>query len=741
MCKINAVFCICAAFLVFSVTGLAAQSSRFTNPEPEGPANRIFTITEDFTLMAENEAVGLFLNEKTLAVRILNKKNGYIWSSDVEDFGDTYVNNHWKAFMRSGVTIEYYLEKAGSSDRRATEESFLDSELSSALVKPVPGGFRVDAVFGESGIGLSYETLITADGVEVSCKSEDIREAAVERIVSVQFYPFLGSVSYGSQPGYFVIPDGDGALIRFDSLYRNISRNYQKRYFGSDPGINAAEPYSGYLKNRPGLNFPVYGIVHGVRDNALMREIESGFLFAELLVYPAGTRTNFYFISNRYLFRQNYSYIVSTGTETTMITPERAGFGIRERFIVLSGDDACYAGIAKTYRAGLRRGFSGERPGASGAVPVYLNVWAGAASQGILRNGSIIMTSLENLGVMASQLAQAGMRNMHICYENAFKSGLSGTERDRYILRPGLGSEKKMGELSQSLAETGGRLVIKTNAASVMSKTAGLDLREDVIRNTNGRYAIEPYRFGALRVNRYRLNAAGVSKVIAEDMEALKAFGIDSFIFNVDRPASSFNKTSLWREDAAAEIAASLAKARAQAAYIAFEGNSVLPQYLPCIEAVTGFSAEASLFPYVTDTVPFASIVLRGPVDLFAFNLNDASSTEEYLLRVIEWGLYPSCLLTWEYPRELLYSDTFSIISSKYDVWKEDLLRVYNAANEALSAVKGSSIENHKVLETGVMKTTYDNGVEVYVNYNRRPWIGEGVTLPARGSFTRRPEK
>ena len=724
----------------------AAQSSRFTNPEPAGRANRLFSITGAFKLMAENETVGLFLNEKSLAVRILNKKNGYIWSSDIDDFGDDFVNKHWKAFMCSGVTIEYYLDRSGNAgassvDRRATEESFLDSELSSARIQSIPGGFRVDAIFGGSGIGLSWDTVITPDGIEVRCDPADIRETEVERIVSVQFYPFLGSVRYGTQPGYFVIPDGDGALIRFDNLYRNISRNYQKRYFGADPGINAAESHTGFLKKGTGLNFPVYGIVHGVRDNALMSEIKSGFLFAELLVYPAGTRTNFYFISNRFLLRQNYSYIVSTGTETAMITSERASFSIRQRFTVLSGDDACYAGIARTYRDALEQGHLPEKPGNAGAIPLYLNVWAGAASQGILRNGNIVMTSIDDLEYMASDLRAAGIRNLYICYENAFKSSLSGTERDRYTLRPGIGSAGDLNALSLSLAESGDRMLIKTDLAGVMSKTAGLDLREDVMRNINKRYAIGENRFGALAVKQYRLNAAGMSRLMAEDIEKLNARGISSFFFNIDRPASSFNKIRIWREEAAAEITTSLARPGALAAYIALESNTVLPQYLASISAVTDIAMKASLFPYVTDTIPFTSLVLRGKAELFASNLNDASGTEEYLLRIIEWGLYPSCLITREYPKTLLYSDTNSILSSRYDVWKEDLLRVYAAANEALGAVEGRAINNHEVLDTGVMKTTYDNGVEVFVNYNQRPWAGDGITLPARGSVTRRPEK
>ncbi|MDR2536473.1 MAG: DUF5696 domain-containing protein, partial [Treponema sp.] len=518
--------------LVFTcITGLfcvTALSGKFTNPGTDGPSNQLFSITGAFTLMAEHEHLALYLNEQSLAIRLLNKRTGYIWSSDIDDFGEDYLNDRWKGFINSGVTIEYFLARRNTAgrtaiDRTATEESFLESGFSAAAVTKIPKGFRVRAVFGNSGIGISYETLLTETGIETALNPEDIEETESERIVSVQFYPFLGAVRHGTQQGYFVLPDGDGSLIRFDRVYTNITRNYQKRYFGADRGISPVpEDALGFtFKESEQLNYPVYGIVHGIHANALVNEILSGAAFAELLVYPAGVRTNYYFISNRYLLRQPYTYIVSTGNQTTMLTPDRANIRIREGITVLEEERADYVGIAQTYRKNLlEQGLLRARikPGEPD-IPLYLNVLAGAANEGIFRNNPILMTSIPDLSAITADLKSREIGNLQVRYCNMWRRELSGSEQDRYALWPGAGSLGELRELDRRLRETGGRLIIDAYPGIAFSRIRGLDLKEEVIRNINKQYLIETARHGAVTKAYHNLNSAGTVKLLLKDAE------------------------------------------------------------------------------------------------------------------------------------------------------------------------------------------------------------------------------
>ncbi|GHT94337.1 hypothetical protein FACS1894141_0800 [Spirochaetia bacterium] len=732
--------------LVLIVSDLPALSSRFSNPLPDSASVLRVPLSEDFSLAAENDRTALYLNEQSLAIRILNKKTGYVWSSDVADFGEERLNDKWKAFINSGITIEYYLERKNAAggttvDRRSTEESFLESGTSTVVITKIDGGFRAATVFGTSGIGISYETKLGENGIEITVNPDTITETDTARIVSVQFYPFLGAVRQGTQDGYFLLPDGDGSLVRFDRIYNNITKNYQKKYFGDDRGIApAVDDGMGFIMESQRLNYNVYGIVHGVRDNALMTEIKSGSPFAELLVYPAGVRTNYYFISNRYLYRQPYTYIVSSGTQATMITPRRAEFAIRECITLLDGTEADYSGIARAYRNSLTKdGLLLSRVQKTQDIPINLDLLAGAANEGILWNSNVVMTSIDDVEAIAGGLNASGVHNLRLRYSNLFRNTLSASERDRYRLRPGIGNTKKLTSLTEKLSQAGNRLIVETSPSDAFSKIAGLDMKEDVIRNMNRRYFIISQRFGAVNKEYHVLNSSGVSKLILRDAGELAALGIDSLQLYLSSPASSFNEQTVWRETAVLEIAAALVQSREKTKYISIESRYAMPWFYPSMDALTGVGMSTALYPYITDTVPFTSLVLHGSMDLFTGDINNASNPEENLLRMIEWGVYPSFFITMEDSTKLLYSDAEWVLASRYDDWRDEIIGVYGKVNAALRSVVGQDIVYHGALADGVMITRYANGVSVYVNYNSQGFTGDGITIAPMGYEVRYP--
>ena len=53
----------------------------------------------------------------------------------------------------------------------------------------------------------------------------------------------------------------------------------------------------------------------------------------------------------------------------------------------------------------------------------------------------------------------------------------------------------------------------------------------------------------------------------------------------------------------------------------------------------------SSQYLQFTDTVPFLAIALRGELDLFGANANFYAYARDELLRLIDYGIYPSLLL------------------------------------------------------------------------------------------------
>ena len=127
-------------------------------------------------------------------------------------------------------------------------------------------------------------------------------------------------------------------------------------------------------------------------------------------------------------------------------------------------------------------------------------------------------------------------------------------------------------------------------------------------------------------------------------------------------------------------------------------------------------------------------MVLRGSVDYFGPYSNQGFYSDASILKMIEYGAYQSFIV--------MGADNFSLndtplenyFSLNFNDWEDKILNVYDKVNGALSNVKGQAITGHSVEAEGVYCTSYENGVDIYVNYNEEDYVtAEGITVPAGG--------
>ncbi len=143
----------------------------------------------------------------------------------------------------------------------------------------------------------------------------------------------------------------------------------------------------------------------------------------------------------------------------------------------------------------------------------------------------------------------------------------------------------------------------------------------------------------------------------------------------------------------------------------------------------------SSQYVYETDSVPFLQMVLRGSIDYYAPYSNLGFYSDASVLKMIEYGAYPSFMV--------MEADNFSLsetplenhFSLCFADWKTKIQDVYSQVNDALAGVKGAAIISHSVEAEGVYCTSYDNGVKIFVNYNNEDYVTEeGVKISA-GSY------
>jgi len=120
---------------------------------------------------------------------------------------------------------------------------------------------------------------------------------------------------------------------------------------------------------------------------------------------------------------------------------------------------------------------------------------------------------------------------------------------------------------------------------------------------------------------------------------------------------------------------------------------------------------------FFTDSVPFLQIALSGYLPYYSSYLNFSANMSMDVLKVIDYGSYPSYLIT-KQPSHLL-TNTMSrgFYGSYYGNLNDYIINNYHYINDALKNVVGHEIVSRNVITDGVVVVKYDNGYEIFINY------------------------
>jgi len=732
---------VCAAKTTEDAT---LESNYYLSLYEDSKANPSFQVTSDFELAAENDRAALYVKPETLAIRILNKETGYLWSSNLDDYEEERLNATWKAYFESGITIEYYEINPKTKDYQINQEALLTSEKTKTTVTKLENGFEAAIQFGESQIALTYQVALTDQGIKVYLDPEDIKDYEPDaeekkerpkRLVSVTFFPFLGSTKAGGQDGYFFLPDGDGALVNYANTYPNISSGYQKKYYGEDWGLKTNFNYQNFIKSPNDLNYPLYGIVHGVKDNGLFVRIEKGSSNAELIMNPAGVRTDYYYITNRFIFRQPYLHRISSTASSLVMQEAITKMEVQMNIDLLSGKEADYLGIAKHYRDLLKEEDLLPANTASGEVPLMLDVLMSSVKPGIFFNKIVPMTTLEQLEDIHSDLKKSGVNRTIVSTAGMFKDTITVKAKDRFRLKWKIGRLSELTELAGSMREQGDLLTVEMDYYAHSYKSyADIKPKTDLIYMMNRNYMYYDHTVGLKKVKSTLLNSHGLAKYVAADTKKLTELNLSGITMELPPGASSYGDFLITREDSFEQIADTLKSVKASVGDVYVYQYQGSPQILAGASGMKNILMETSLFPYITDSIPFTAIVYHGSMDLFSQTLNTLGDSDVRKLKMVEWGIYPSFDLTYEDPDKLLYSGNWYLVSSRYSDWKDEILETYAFVEGALKNVIGETITDHKVLATGVVEVTYSNQISIVVNYTDHAYTNGDLRI-APGSY------
>ncbi|MDW8269740.1 MAG: DUF5696 domain-containing protein, partial [Anaerolineae bacterium] len=580
--------------------------------------------------------------------------------------------------------------------------------------------------FLEYGISVGMRLQLEDEGVRVEVPFASIREANPDayRLGLVYLYPFLGATRGGKMPGYMVLPDGTGSLIRFADSTRAKNMFYG-RYYGPDLGMIGSLPFDPEVNRPYPLSFPVFGMVHGEGQNAFLAVIEKGAAYGELVVHPAGILTNFNFLHNVFIYNESYFQATNrAGAGVTIVQSRPNVFDVVVHYRFLTGPDADYVGMARSYRQyllekGLLRRVIADDPN----IGIRLEFLGGDKEKVLLWHRFIPMTTVSQ---MAAILADLGVSNPEVIYYGWQPLGASSMPPTKLALEEALGDLDELRALVEAVEAAGGHFALYLNPQAALRDEGGYSPRNDLAlaitnRDLRSFNRNQPYFLFSLTAleRRFRPLAADVADRLGAGL-ALDGIGWTLYgDFRKSRP--------LNREETVAAYQALLAASPAALGF--YRPNDYL---WGLARAYYDMPLGDGGYIYTTETVPFLPIVLVGYLPCYGPALNFSPDLSRDILRQIDFGLYPSYFLTHEVTARMLNTRSNWIYTSSYAQWGESVRQTYARMNALLGPVRGQPIVARQRLAEGVFATTYANGRQIVVNYTDRPFAHDGLVVPPR---------
>ena len=687
------------------------NSPLFTSKEDyqKKPEQNISWVTEEiaFELVYENDKFQLYIDPTTGtggtgAIRVVNKLTGYVWCSDVPNY--EVDSNSTKREMKSSIKMSYTtIDKPRDFKYDVTANSNINLGIDKSNVANGVIDYTITNTVAK--INFKYTIKLTESGIDFDLKRDSIQENNSQYILKdIQVFPYLGTTINKEMPGYVFIPSGNGALVRYSSNSILSSTGYTQRYYGSDEN---------YIGNNEAdvLSLPVFGLVHGVDQDAMVARIKSGAAMAKLTYIPAVGNNPFNRTYNTFTYREATSVSIPGGSNVNVYDKELTNEDISMSYSFLSNENANYIGMAIKYQQELVKDNILSR-NETGNVGVHVDVFGGETENGILFDKFVKMTTTNQIVKINDQLREVVAKDVNLMYtlRGYYNGGYSYQSYNNVKFNSKLGSLSDLEGLDYSLyfnpvESYNDKLSYPSNVlVSMDNKKHYVEMEEN-----------EKYKF-----------YTNVDSVIS---------GVETALGTYDNIAIDALGYRLYGDNNA-----EYRRTDTMDLYSELLGDSKQKLYRPN-EYLLANTSEYLTTPlyhgrlrFITDSVPFLQIVLRGYIDYYSSYLNFSTNQDIDLLKCIEYGSNPAYLISHEESHLLANTLSNHLYATHYESNKATMINQITEITTALAAVKGATIQNRVVLDTGVVVVSYSNNVKIYVNYtNSNYTVNDQVVVESMG--------
>lgn len=686
-----------ALMLVLACTSLAAADDRIP--------------------VTENDRLALYLTADHCGFEVEDKVTGAIWSSSMNDpsfTGKLAGLNQKKANSLLTVNVTNLDKGAGS----ITNAVLLNDKELAASYELIESGVRVHYDLASTGIALDVEIILDGETVLVTVPHERIDCYGEFDVVSIDMMPFLCSGS-DQADGFLFYPDGSGAILEFKDYahFKEIAQTFT--VYGTPDKANAILNF--FDQEAPVVNMPVYGVSIG--GNAMLAVIEGGAESARITVTPSTKIVGVNYVYANLQYRRGFDDLRVTTRAIKTYDKNAINTDYAIRLLFLDKGACDYSDMAVAYRDYL---ISGGLTPDVGEQAVAIDLFMTAPEEGLLFDTQRTVTTLEEAGMLLDELTAAGVKNVHFSLKGWAKGGYGSTP-DGFAVERSVGSAKALTGLMQKAREMGSVMTLTANLVEANADSRSYSKRNDVVYLSN--YSIltdqeEETFILSPEVTREKYDAFA-KKAEKAQIGGIRFERMGQYIpFNYNK---GHDHTTAQARTVFEQL---LRDAGNRFGTVSVQGGAIWAA--PYANLLTEVPYDDSGLQFTTKAVPFYQIAMHGLRPYTGTPGNLSSDLTKETLRWVEMGYMPYFELTWGGTEELMYTNYQSLFTAQYTAWLDEVAQIAgDFAKGELAALRTALMVEHTALMQDVYRVTYDNGMNVYVNYNAEAVTADGYTIPA----------
>lgn len=681
------------------------ESNRYAQKETIIIHNFDSTIDPAFAKIGDDEDLELFYDMDTYRFIVRQKQSGYLWHSYARDLELEQLNSTMRSLLSTPFYIEYFpynesTEKLSTTTRR---EILSNINIES---QSISNGIKLSINYARLNIQFELHIYLEDNQLVAYVPNETIIENN-NLLHTIQILPNFGSTRGVDVPGYILIPDGPGALYRFkDNALRPVN-SYVSKYYGSDNGIRI-EQNTNPLNQ---MTLPILGMVHGIDQNAFIAVIEKGDSSANFTMSPSGANgLNFNLTSAQFILRESYVFPTNLkGDGIPTVIQDKYSSDLKVNYLFTSQDQANYIGLANRYQSYLvERGELAKSTEAQ--TNIRLEFLHADTKRGLFGYEKVVMTTFKDAKTIIDQLLDQQIE-MTVVSRGWNRSGFSGQMPYHMDYDNSLGNTSGYKDLQAFLADNQISSYLYADYIKTYNQSSRINERDDFARGVYRRI-IERNLNSIVYSKEYYLNPTTTAQLLIKDQAFYQNSGSKMALDSTNMLFSYYQKGQFYdRNNSINQYQESLDSYERIALYMP---NAYMFKYMDKYFDIPLYNAQ---YTFYDDTIPFLSTVLKGYIDIYAPFQNFFATSTEQTLMLVDFGIYPSYIITKEETHLLKYTQANRFFSTSFNTWENDIITTYNHVSQALDLVVGQKIRSRVVLETGVVKTTYENGIYFVINY------------------------